>query len=430
MAVGSSRICVALPVRNAAPFLVESIESVLAQQGVDLELRVYDNGSTDGTQDIVRRYLGDPRVSLTQNERDLNFYGSLDRALAETTATWYVPWGGDDVMLPGNLAAKLEAVSAAEVPFLFAPVTRIDETGRELGPGCAHPWTSATILAAPALFPRITPVNCIAIPAVLLDCAMLRRHGGWDTRLPLCADWHLWMRLSLSEPSVYFPRTLVAYREHGANGSAAAFRTGAFASELTFALADVFARDDFPRDWAWRERDQLVSVLGRLAQQHAAERLVRVADCPFPPYLLLLQALLVDPESTAVRESLEHAVRLAGLTVPSFPIDVVVAPELSADHIGAALAALRRLVMVGGLVARGAVVVPPGSEDKAVALIEAALARDGDLDLELVPASGPMDVLAPGHLYLAPFGDPTAALVERTTGALVSWQSLPDPLAA
>ena len=74
-------VTVVLSVRNGAEFLARSIESVLAQDGVELELLVYDNGSSDGSDAIAEGYLADPRVRLTRNPPGLRFPDSMNLGL-------------------------------------------------------------------------------------------------------------------------------------------------------------------------------------------------------------------------------------------------------------------------------------------------------------------------------------------------------------
>jgi glycosyltransferase involved in cell wall biosynthesis len=127
------RICVAISVRDGEAFLAEAIESVLAQTHRDLELRIYDNLSSDGSAAIVEGYLDDPRVAFTVNDFDLGYYGSLNRALAETTAPLFVPFAADDVMEPENLAAKLAVIERTGAGFAHSPVLLIDPAGAVLG---------------------------------------------------------------------------------------------------------------------------------------------------------------------------------------------------------------------------------------------------------------------------------------------------------
>ena len=57
-----------MPVRNAAPFLRQSIESVLAQGGPSLELLIVDDGSTDGSVELAES-VGDRRIRVCRHAR-------------------------------------------------------------------------------------------------------------------------------------------------------------------------------------------------------------------------------------------------------------------------------------------------------------------------------------------------------------------------
>ena len=111
-------------------YLAEAIESVLAQEDVALELRIYDNGSTDGSFEVYARYANDPRLIVARNPEGAHFYTSMNRALAETRAPWFVPWCADDVMLPRNITGKLAAATQADARLVCAPVVSLDGAGR------------------------------------------------------------------------------------------------------------------------------------------------------------------------------------------------------------------------------------------------------------------------------------------------------------
>ncbi len=135
-------VCVAISVKNGVGYLAASIESVLAQEGVSLDVRLYDNGSSDGSVELAHTY---PGLTVTVNAADLNFYGSMNRALSETRADWFVAWACDDVMEPGNLARKIAAAERAGAGFAHGPVWRIDGNDRvlEMGDCVDDPPTSS-----------------------------------------------------------------------------------------------------------------------------------------------------------------------------------------------------------------------------------------------------------------------------------------------
>ncbi|MGN6380264.1 MAG: glycosyltransferase, partial [Gaiellales bacterium] len=209
----SPAVCVAISVRNGRDYLAEAISSVLGQELPDLELRIYDNLSTDGSDEIARGFLGDARVTYVANERDLGYYGSLNRALAETDARYFVPFAADDVMEPANLAAKVSVLDASEAGFAHSPVRLIDPQGNDIGE-LGVQQDAREVYRAPEFFLRCAPVNCITCPSVVARVDALRSIGGFDGRVPYCADWLAWMQLALRHDVAMAHQHLVRWRQH------------------------------------------------------------------------------------------------------------------------------------------------------------------------------------------------------------------------
>ena len=109
------KISVIVPIYNQAPFIRETVDSVLDQDYPNLELVLSDDGSTDGTSEILREYAaGEPnRVKVVASEENTGIAGAFNRALEAHTGE-YIAWlGGDDVMLPGKLGRQMAALQAS-----------------------------------------------------------------------------------------------------------------------------------------------------------------------------------------------------------------------------------------------------------------------------------------------------------------------------
>jgi glycosyltransferase involved in cell wall biosynthesis len=107
-------VSVIVPIYNQAPFIRETVDSVLAQDYENVELVLSDDGSTDGTTDILREYAArEPeRIKVVASERNTGIAGAFNRALDAHTGE-YIAWlGGDDVMLPGKLSRQVAALEA------------------------------------------------------------------------------------------------------------------------------------------------------------------------------------------------------------------------------------------------------------------------------------------------------------------------------
>lgn len=98
-------ITVCMPVYNAARYLRECIDSILAQTFTDFDLLIVDDGSTDNSRDIVRSYR-DKRIRLMENRHD--YIGSLNKLLDEARGKYIARMDADDVMMPDRLAVQFE----------------------------------------------------------------------------------------------------------------------------------------------------------------------------------------------------------------------------------------------------------------------------------------------------------------------------------
>ena len=89
-------ISVLIPTFNRANYLAQTIESVLSQDHPDLEVIISDNASTDGTRELVQRYLKDPRVHYKRNERNLGLVANHKKALEYSTGGYFLVMSDDD----------------------------------------------------------------------------------------------------------------------------------------------------------------------------------------------------------------------------------------------------------------------------------------------------------------------------------------------
>jgi glycosyltransferase involved in cell wall biosynthesis len=108
------KVSVIVPIYNQLPFIRETVDSVLAQDHPAIELILSDDGSTDGTLDVLREYAereGD-RVKVVASDENTGIAGAFNRALDAHTGE-YIAWlGGDDVMLPGKLSRQVAVLEA------------------------------------------------------------------------------------------------------------------------------------------------------------------------------------------------------------------------------------------------------------------------------------------------------------------------------
>jgi glycosyltransferase involved in cell wall biosynthesis len=197
-------LSVVLPVRNGERYLLEAIDSVLAQTFRDFELVVVDDGSTDGSAALVEAGK-DPRLRLVR-QAPLGLVEALRRGLAETTAPLVARMDADDVSLPTRLARQLEAIGE-EVALVGCGFEAIDAEGRPSGS-----W----LLPADdgALRRRLLLRNPFAHGSVVFRRQAFDSAGGYRADYGANEDYDLWRRVAREWRLAAVPEVLYRYREH------------------------------------------------------------------------------------------------------------------------------------------------------------------------------------------------------------------------
>ncbi|TJZ74041.1 glycosyltransferase [Chitiniphilus eburneus] len=215
-------VTVAVMSYNNARFIGQTVESVLAQSGVSLELIVFDDCSTDDSVAVLQQYANDPRFRLEINPQNLGMMGNYNRCLDAGSGRYVVVLGSDDVIYPDHLASLFAALELhPESALAYTQCNWIDDDGKLVRyaehPGhCPHSYFGH----------RDEIVNLLSHDNYITPSAvMLRRDAYPRFRLPggtvhrpdlVAGDWELWTRIARQFPDfVFLHQPSVGYRVHG-----------------------------------------------------------------------------------------------------------------------------------------------------------------------------------------------------------------------
>src|SRR5688572_28275653 len=124
-----SLVSVIMPMRNARPFVADAVRSVLAQNSVELEIIVVDDGSTDGSGDIVRG-MTDPRVRMVQGP-EKGIAAAFNTGLAAARGDLLARCDADDFYPAGRLSWQVAALEKLpEYGAVCGYYSTIDPRGR------------------------------------------------------------------------------------------------------------------------------------------------------------------------------------------------------------------------------------------------------------------------------------------------------------
>lgn len=207
-------VSVIMPSYNHAPYIQDSIRSVLKQSFPDFELLIEDDGSTDGSHEVIRS-VHDPRIHFVANERNQGA-GTVTRHLLERARGQYIALiNSDDIWLPNKLAVQMQFLeNNPDIGAVFSRVQYIDPQNRGL-PKSSLPWGHVFDVnnrsRAEWLRHFLFKGNCLCNPTSLIRRKVYNTIGYYDNRLRQLPDFDLWIRLVkhfdihiLSEPLIEF----------------------------------------------------------------------------------------------------------------------------------------------------------------------------------------------------------------------------------
>lgn len=218
-------VSVIIPSYNHAGYVGQAIDSVLSQTLTDIELIVIDDGSTDGTQDVLRRYA-DPRLRIVLRDRNVGSAEGSNDGLRMARAPFVAMLSSDDFFSPHKLATQLQVLrDEPRVTAVFCRPRIVDEAGGDCVPNASH-WGS---LFAAGRWDRTQLLrrlfhsgNFLCHPSVLVRRDAYHRAGPYDARLSSLGDFDMWMRIAVADDGdfVVLDEPLVSFRVHTGNTSA------------------------------------------------------------------------------------------------------------------------------------------------------------------------------------------------------------------
>lgn len=180
-------LTVLMPVYNAYSYVRKAVDSILSQDLCDFHFLIIDNGSTDGSSEILSSYK-DRRIRIIRLDRNIGPPGALNVGLKEIETPYIARMDADDISLPGRLKAQLSFLeSRSECVLLGTQISIIDEWGhRRRGP--LLPQTQDDIRW------KLMFHSPFAHGSVVMRTEEVKKIGGYCESLRYASDYDLWSR--------------------------------------------------------------------------------------------------------------------------------------------------------------------------------------------------------------------------------------------
>jgi glycosyltransferase involved in cell wall biosynthesis len=299
-------VSVIVPAYQAAWSIRDTLRSIAAQTYPHLEVIVVDDGSTDGTAEIVQSFaLHDPRIRLLRQANG-GVASARNRGVREAKGFFVAPIDADDLWAPTNLQRQMEALLAAglEASMSFAETAYVDLRGRRLPAG-------AQVGPEPRVdFEGLLRRNLVGNgSAAVMRRSLVLLAGGYDESLHArgaqgAEDWKLTLKLATLGRVVMVRERLVYYRVNP-NGMSHCFDAMRRSVLTVIEEARAFAPPGVPEQ-AYRDARSLLA-LWMLPRALRAKRWSLAAELAVDGYVKN-PGVLRQPEPAAVLADLARGV--------------------------------------------------------------------------------------------------------------------------
>ncbi len=215
-----NRLALTCMVYNGERYIEDHIKSILEQTNPNFEYLLLDDGSTDSTPDIIKKYLSDPRIKYVRQDNIgsnlKNFDKLLERCINLTDSELIAFIGSDDLLMPNKVELQLRAfdenpnidVCYSDVYQVLGDTVHYNE---RLSEKLDLSLTRNNILR------KLLQVNCIVFPSCMMRRSGIQKMGGFQTCF--ASDYHFWLRSAKFLNYHYINQPLIVYRDNEHNSS-------------------------------------------------------------------------------------------------------------------------------------------------------------------------------------------------------------------
>jgi len=208
-------VSVNICLHNSSRFVDETLRSVFAQTLQDFEIILVDDGSTDGSAELVERGYPDPRITVVrQHHQTLRIARPV--ALAHSRGEFIAFLDSDDLWYPTKLERQVAfARTVPDAGLTFCDCEVVDSAGQRIGLFSEQFALGAIDLTGTrGHLELLRRGNILGSPTPFARAAALRAVGGFNHSYQYVNDYDMWLRVARRYSLGYLDEPLAKYRIH------------------------------------------------------------------------------------------------------------------------------------------------------------------------------------------------------------------------
>lgn len=206
-----NNVSILIPAYNGKKFIAETIDSCLRQTHKEIEVIVIDDGSTDGTRELLLSYAD--KVKLIFNEKNLGIVKNINQGINKVDSEFFVLLGHDDVLPEKHIELMLSEFND-DVVGVHCNSILINSLGERLG--YSRDDNIQKRKTENILF-ELSLDNFISSCGMLQRTSVFRAVKGWDETFLHYGEWLYYVKALTYGEMIYTTKTHAYYRRHDSN---------------------------------------------------------------------------------------------------------------------------------------------------------------------------------------------------------------------
>ena len=203
---------------NKEKFILEQLNSIVAQTYHNWELIIADDCSTDGSKEIIRRFIEDNRdrkIIFLENEENLGVAKNFEKGLGFATGEYVAVCDADDVWLQDKLEKELQFLKKGNYGMVYSDMTVVDESLRIIEKSFMQKGLSHFCRQKDESFYELINNNHIPGPTILFRAELKNRLIPFSKHA--IQDHWIAIIFSIFYTIGYLDVSIVLYRQHSGN---------------------------------------------------------------------------------------------------------------------------------------------------------------------------------------------------------------------
>ncbi|TCK62139.1 glycosyltransferase [Seleniivibrio woodruffii] len=215
-------VSVIISAYNHENFVVQTLDSILADSYPDKEIVIIDDGSTDRTAELIASWveLNSGRIAIDYISRpNKGLTGTLNELIDKAKGRYILPIASDDCLMNDTLGERIEILEKSDKLILVSDAEVIDDKGKTISPSGIFQYYRGqkdNYFTENGLVSEILFNWSLVGPVCIMKREVYDIIGRYDTTL-IQEDWDFFFRAAAADCLMFYDRIVAGYRVHGAS---------------------------------------------------------------------------------------------------------------------------------------------------------------------------------------------------------------------